>query len=85
MFQFFGLKFIPALLVSFALTDFIIGYHSGTHWTWGSVLVIGLMSQYFVKKISYRLFGALTGAFIFSNYQFWRLDDWSVAIIHLMG
>ena len=77
---FFGLKFIPALLVSFALTDFIIGYHSGTHWTWGSVLVIGLMSQYFVKKISYRLFGALTGAFIFfliTNFGVWTTGMYS--------
>ena len=42
-----GTRFIPALLISFAITDFIIGYHDGTHWTWGSVLLIGLMSVYF--------------------------------------
>ena len=50
-----GLRFIPALLIAFALTDFIIGYHSGTHWTWGSVLIIGLMSQYFNKNISFTI------------------------------
>ena len=53
-----GIRYLPFLLISFAITDFIIGYHTGTHWTWGSVLVIGFISQYFVKNISYRLSGA---------------------------
>ena len=35
----FGIRFLPALLISFAITDLIIGYHSGTHWTWGSVSI----------------------------------------------
>ena len=62
---FFGLRFMPALLISFAITDLIIGYHSGTHWTWGSVLVIGLISQYFTKNLTWRLSGALLGSCIF--------------------
>ena len=69
-----GLRYIPSLLIAFILTDFIIGYHSGTHWTWGSVLVIGLISQYFSKNMSLRLVGALTGAFIFflvTNFGVW--------------
>ena len=45
-----GIRFLPALLISFVITDLIIGYHSGTHWTWGSVLIIGLLSQYFTKN-----------------------------------
>ena len=44
-----GVRFLPALLVSFAITDLVIGYHTGTHWTWGSILLIGLISQYFNK------------------------------------
>ena len=71
---FLGLRYIPSLLIAFILTDFIIGYHSGTHWTWGSVLVIGLISQYFSKNMSLRLVGALTGAFIFflvTNFGVW--------------
>ena len=28
---FLGLRFIPALLISFIITDLIIGYHSLTH------------------------------------------------------
>ena len=70
----FGLRFLPAVLVSFVITDLVIGYHSGTHWTWGSVMVIGLMSQYLNKNISSRLFGALLGAIIFfliTNFGVW--------------
>ena len=36
----FGLRFIPIVILSFIITDLVIGYHSGTHWTWGSVLLI---------------------------------------------
>ena len=70
----FGLRYIPVLLISFVITDLAIGYHSGTHWTWGSVLVIGLMSQYFSKNINLRLVGSLFGAFIFfliTNFGVW--------------
>ena len=55
----FGLRYLPAVLISFAITDLIIGYHSGTHWTWGSVFIIGLISNYFNKSINTRLPGAL--------------------------
>ena len=60
-----GIRYLPILLISFVITDFFIGYHTGTHWTWGSVLVIGFVSQYFIKNITSRLSGALLGALIF--------------------
>ena len=69
-----GLRFIPALLISFAITDFVIGYHSGTHWTWGSVLLIGLISVYFTNNFLLRMSGALVGALIFfivTNFGVW--------------
>ena len=71
---FLGLRFIPALLISFAITDLIIGYHSGTHWTWGSVLIIGLISQYFNKNLITRFSGSLFAALIFfvvTNFGVW--------------
>ena len=49
-----GIRYLPALILSFAITDLIIGYHTGTHWTWGSILVIGFISQYFTKDLSLR-------------------------------
>ena len=69
-----GLRYIPFLVLSFALTDLFIGYHSGTHWTWGSVLVIGLASQYFAKSLVTRLFGVLVSAcvfFLLTNFGVW--------------
>ena len=69
-----GIRYLPALLISFAITDLVIGYHTGTHWTWGSVLLIGLVSQYFTKNLSWRLSGALLGAcifFVLTNLGVW--------------
>ena len=61
----FGTRYIPAIIMSFALTDLVIGFHSTMFFTWGSVLLIGLISKYFNKSIFLRISGALTGAFIF--------------------
>lgn len=30
-----GIKFIPALIISFAITDMFIGFHNSTFFTWG--------------------------------------------------
>ena len=60
--------------MSFIITDFIIGYHNTTHWTWGSVLLIGLSSSLFIKNFLTRISGALFGALIFyfvTNFGVW--------------
>ena len=70
----FGRKYIPAIIVSFTVTDLIIGFHAVTFFTWGSVLLIGLMSNYFSGMILKRLSGALFGAVIFfivTNFGIW--------------
>lgn len=69
-----GTRFIPALILSFALTDFIIGFHGTTLFTWGSVLLIGFLSTYFAKGIIKRISGALLGALVFfivTNFGVW--------------
>ena len=71
---FFGVRYITVLIISFAITDLIIGYHLGTHWTWGSVLIIGLISKFFAKNHMWRISGALVGAcifFIVTNLGVW--------------
>ena len=37
-----GARFIPALILSFVLTDLVLGFHGTTLFTWGSVFLIGL-------------------------------------------
>ena len=69
-----GISYIPALIISFAITDIIIGYHTGTFFTWGSVFLIGLISYFFPKTLISRMSGALFGALIFfivTNFGVW--------------
>ena len=69
-----GQRYIPSLLISFLVTDLVIGFHSTIIFTWGSVLIIGLVSKYFVSSILVRIFGALIGATIFyivTNFGVW--------------
>lgn len=69
-----GLRFLPVLLFSFLITDLIIGYHDITHWTWGSVFFIGIMTTLFPKNIFSRISGSLIGACIFfflTNFGVW--------------
>ena len=71
---FLGLRYLPALIVSFVITDLVIGYHTGTHWTWGSVILIGLIAPVFAKNFNTRLGGALLSASIFfliTNFGVW--------------
>ena len=42
-----GRKFLPSLLISFIITDFIIGFHNVVFFTWGSVILIGIISKFF--------------------------------------
>jgi hypothetical protein len=80
---FFGVRYIAVLIISFAITDLIIGYHLGTHWTWGSVLIIGLISKFFAKNHMWRISGALVGAcifFIVTNLGVWLTGVYGLSI-----
>ena len=69
-----GARYLPALLISFIITDLVIGFHGVTLFTWGSVILIGLGSKFFTKNILYRIFGPLLGAslfFIITNFGVW--------------
>ena len=76
----FGVKFIPIVLLSFFITDFFIGMHSVTLFTWGSVLIIGLVSKFFLKTLTFRILGVVSGTFIFfivSNFGVWLLGGYT--------
>ena len=74
-----GIRYLPALIMSFVITDFVIGFHSTTLFTWGSVIVIGLGSKFFISSIFTRISGALLGAclfFIITNFGVWTLGSY---------
>ena len=65
-----GLKFLPILLLSFFITDIIIGLHNVTFFTWGSIIIINFFAIYFKENFFKRITGSLLGAlvfFIFTN------------------
>lgn len=83
-----GKRYIPALIASFLITDLFIGFHNTTFFTWGSVLIIGLLSNYFKKNISSRIFGALLSCFIFfviTNFGVWTTGLYGYGFDSLMA
>tara|TARA_B100001173_G_C15996493_1_gene551362 strand:- start:1313 stop:1804 length:492 start_codon:yes stop_codon:yes gene_type:complete len=78
-----GFKFIPALVICFLLTDLFIGLHTTVIFTWGSVILIGIISKFFLKNIYTRLFGALLGAstfFVITNFGVWVLGSYGYSL-----
>ena len=70
----FGVKYIIIVLISFVITDIFLGFHALTIYTWGSVVIIGLISKYFNHNIYFRSIGVFLGAilfFIISNFGVW--------------
>jgi len=78
-----GLRYLPILVLSFIITDLFIGFHGVTLFTWGSVVLIGLFSKYFIKNILSRVSGALLGAclfFLITNFGIWSLGSYGYTI-----
>ena len=78
-----GLRYIPALILSFAITDFFIGFHGLALFTWGSVIFIGLMSKFFLVNIKNRIFGCLLSVLIFfviTNFGVWSLGSYGYTL-----
>jgi len=74
-----GIKFLPVLILSFIVTDLFIGFHSLTLFTWGSIILIALISNSFKSKIFFRVSGALIGAclfYIITNFGVWSLGSY---------
>ena len=83
-----GIRFIPALVLSFLITDLIIGFHGLTLFTWGSVILIGLISKFFLLNSVNRILGALIGAFLFyliTNFGVWTLGTYGYSLEGLIA
>ena len=75
-----GARYLPSLVLSFIVTDLIIGFHGVTLFTWGSIILIGLGSRFFTSTILSRVFGSLLGAslfFVITNFGVWTLGSYS--------
>ena len=71
-----GIRYLPALVLSFFITDLVIGFHGTTLFTWGSVILIGFLSKFFISNTITRISGALIGAslfFVITNFGVWSL------------
>ena len=80
---FLGVRFIPIIIFSFLITDIFIGFHQTLLFTWGSVLLIGLISKYFKQNLTKRFFGVLICAtvfFLFTNFGVWILGNYGYTI-----
>ena len=73
-----GRKFIIPLIISFFITDLFIGLHNTMLFTYGSILSIGFITNFFSKNRTYRIIGVLTGSLIFfiiTNLGVWLSGD----------
>ena len=78
-----GIRYLPALVLSFFITDLVIGFHGTTLFTWGSVILIGLLSKFFISNTITRISGALIGAslfFVITNFGVWSLGFYGYTI-----
>ena len=83
-----GIRYLPALIVSFIITDLVIGFHGVTFFTWGSIIVIGLGSKYFTSNIFSRISGALSGVLVFyivTNFGVWSLGGYGYTLQGLIA
>ena len=82
-----GLRYIPALILSFAITDLFIGFHGLALFTWGSVIFIGLISKFFLVNTKNRIFGCLLSVLIFfviTNFGVWSLGSYGYSFSGLL-
>ena len=78
-----GIRYLPALVISFFITDLFIGFHTLTLFTWGSVILIGLCSRFFLSTIFSRISGSLLGAcifFIITNFGVWSMGSYGYTL-----
>ena len=82
-----GIRYLPALVGSFLVTDIFIGFHSLTLFTWGSVILIGFCSKFFLSNTYTRVLGALIGALIFfimTNFGVWFMGSYGYTLSGLI-
>jgi hypothetical protein len=83
-----GIRYLPALIVSFIITDMIIGFHEIIFFTWGSIILIGLMSKFLTMNSYSRIGGALLSValfYIITNFGVWSLGSYGYSVNGLVN
>jgi hypothetical protein len=78
-----GIRYLPVLIFCFIITDLFIGFHGVTIFTWGSIILIGLMSKFFISNMISRITGALLGSclfFLVTNFGVWSLGSYGYTL-----
>ena len=60
----FGRNSLIYIILAYAMSDFIIGFHNQLFWTWGSLFLIGYISIY-LKTLLGRLIGVIGSSLLF--------------------
>lgn len=84
----FGIRFVPAIVFSFIVTDLYFGFHGTTLFTWGSVVLIGLFSKYMSSNSIMRLSGSFLAACLFyllTNFGVWLLGGYGYSLNGLIS
>ena len=84
---FLGIRYLPALILSFVITDIFFGFHSTLFFTWGSVILIAAISKFFTRNIYSRIFGSLMGAvsfYLITNFGVWSLGSYGYTLSGLI-
>ena len=69
-----GVSFLPSLILGFILADMILGFHETLLFTWGTIILIGLLSKKFSSTIQFRILGVLVSSVLFyliTNFGVW--------------
>ena len=69
----FGRRYIIAIISAYLITDLLIGFHSVTLFTWGSIGLIGIMTKYFLNSKNKDILSSKLYYGIFFIIKFWRL------------
>jgi len=69
-----GTIYIFPVVLCYFFTDLFLGIHQVVLFTWGSIILIGLLSKYFISSFYTRMLGSFIGAclfFLLTNFGVW--------------
>ena len=73
-----GFWSIPFIILSFAITDYLIGFHSLLIWTWSSLALIGILSKFsngMKSRLTYSILGSCM-FFVTTNFGVWLTSSY---------